>query len=102
MNKKLSTTLLSVSLFLTSATVFAAAEESAAPEAAPAASGTDMSTQMDEMFKKLDTNHDGMIDKKEAKADKALAKDFKKIAKKGKLDQENFNKWQESHKQMAD
>lgn len=104
MNKILST-IVTTSLLLSSATVFAATgEEGMEAESNPQAveqtqSGPDMSVELDKMFKKLDTNHDGMIDKKEAKADKALSKDFKKIAKNGKLDQEGYGKWEQTRKQ---
>ena len=109
MNKTLST-IMSLSLLLGTTGAFAASDQDGMEtESTPGAvqqtqqsqGAQDMSAEFDKMFKKLDTNHDGMIDKKEAKANKALNKDFKKIAKNGKLDQEGYGKWEQSHKHMA-
>ena len=98
------------SLLLGSSVIFAAEEESGAAateteapateapamdSSAPAAE--DMTAKNSDKFKLLDKNNDGVIDKKEAKADKALAKAFKKIAKKGKLDRSGYEKWEAKH-----
>ena len=48
-------------------------------------------------FVKLDANHDGVIDKQEAKADPALSTDFDDIADdQGKLDEEGYTEWKSS------
>lgn len=51
-----------------------------------------------EMFNKLDTNKDGYISQKEAKADKNLSKDWSKVDsdKKGKIDESQFSAFEES------
>lgn len=96
----LTATLISVGL-----PVMAAENETAAPavpaaaeEAAPAQANQtiQMHDQWRTQFQKLDKNHDGMIDKKEAKQDKALHKEFKKVAKKGKLNETDYLNWQAS------
>lgn len=46
-------------------------------------------------FSKLDINHDGFIDKKEAKADKMLSKKFNTVAVNGKIDQHAYDSWKE-------
>jgi len=102
--KKLLLSIVSSRLLLGSSVIMAAGEEAGgaaeapamdAPAAAESAGGAadDLTAKNTEMFKTLDVNHDGVIDKKEAKADKALSKSFKKIAKKGKLDQAGYEKW---------
>jgi len=50
------------------------------------------------LFSKLDTNKDGMISKKEAAANKELAKQFDSldVKKVGKLDQAEFARFEES------
>lgn len=95
--------MLGVMTFAASVSVFAAdpatggtAAEAAAPaaapaEAAPAAEGGGDPTH--DQFVKLDANADGSIDATEAKADEKLAKSFKKVAKKGKLDEAGYKKW---------
>lgn len=52
--------------------------------------------QWKKQFDSLDVNKDGMIDSKEAAADKHLNKQFKTIAKKGKLDQSGYMNWQKT------
>ena len=102
--KKVLSTIVTTSFLLGSATVFAATgeqgmeAESNTQATQQTQSGHNMSAELDKMFKKLDTNHDGMIDKKEAQADKALSKDFNKVAKNGKLDQHGYGKWEQSRK----
>ena len=44
-------------------------------------------------FSRLDTNHDGYIDKNEANADKSLATSFDHLAASGKLDKKAYNAW---------
>ncbi len=95
----LSFTALAMNAFAETAPTEAAPMEAAQTEAAPAAMQTEKqeiqnaSAMAEEGFSKLDANKDGVIDRKEAKADKNLSKAFKKIAKKGKLDQEGYDKW---------
>lgn len=91
-----------VGLLLSSAAVFAAetaTQSTGAATVSPAAS-SDISvkpdSQLREKFQALDKNHDGTIDRKEAKADKQLHKSFKKIAKKGKLDESGYINWQQA------
>jgi len=107
MSKKLIFPIMGLALALSAVAVNAADEESTGEDSP---SETSLSTQestspaqpvSDEnpiaaMFKKLDANNDGIIDKKEAKTDKDLAKDFKKIAKKGKLDLDAYQKWEQA------
>ena len=99
MNKILSTALLTVTLTLSSAVANAEEGSAMAPKPAPAAAAPAakpaMSNHLGAMFDKLDKNHDGMIDKKEAKADKYLSRAFRKIAKNGKLDKDGYSKWEE-------
>ncbi len=52
--------------------------------------------QWKKQFQALDKNNDGAIDSKEAKADKNLDRQFKTIAKKGKLDQSGYMNWQKA------
>lgn len=99
--KKTLASLIGISMITSAVTVFAAAGDmESGTESAPVASqdaatqGQSISDKMAAIFNKLDANHDGMIDKTEAKKDKALSKSFKKIAKNGKLDQQGFTKWQ--------
>ena len=48
-------------------------------------------------FVALDTNHDGVIDEQEAKADPALNADFDDISDdQGKLDEEGYTEWKSS------
>jgi phosphate-selective porin len=110
--KKATLSILAASLLGMSVSAIAAEGEQAAPAAAaeaqtaaPAASTTPqanqaiaMETQWRTQFKKLDKNHDGVIDRKEARKDKGLYKEFKKVAKNGKLNETEFLKWQESKK----
>jgi len=100
--KKILLSIVSGSLLLSSSVIFAAGDEAGATEApamdsTPAAGTEDMTAKNSDKFKLLDTNNDGIIDKKEAKSDKALAKAFKKIAKKGKLDRAGYEKWAAKH-----
>ena len=97
--------ILGITLMVSGAAVYAATDEAgeaftdqesstANSEPAPAkAGGDDVITQM---FKKLDANKDGAIDKTEAKNDAALSKSFKKIAKNGKLDMNGYQKWEQT------
>jgi len=57
-----------------------------------------MQTQLREQFRKLDTNKDGVIDKQEARHDKALSKAFKDVAKKGKINETEYMHWQQLKK----
>ena len=65
------------------------------------AKAADHAAKYHEQFAKLDTNHDGVIDKGEAKAHKALHKSFAKAAKDGKMTEEQFAKWSSSHTKGA-
>lgn len=47
-------------------------------------------------FMKIDANHDGVIDRKEAKGDTALNQSFRKLAKNGKLDEKGYDAWKNS------
>jgi len=101
--KKSLAPILGITLLFGGATVYAADDAGEAftdkepatteSEPAPANNADDAITQM---FNKLDMNHDGAIDKKEAKSDKALSKSFKKIAKNGKLDKNSYQQWEQS------
>jgi len=104
--KKTLAPILGITLLVSGAAVFAADEageaftdkESAVTEneqAAPAAS-MEAEDPIAQMFKKLDANQDGMIDKTEAKSDANLSKSFKKIAKNGKLDKNGYQQWEQS------
>ena len=108
--KKTLASLITVSFLLGSAVASAANDQAsmkeaappaAQPSAKPASTNPAPTANAEDMFKKLDKNHDGMIDKNEAKADKALSKEFKKVAKNGKLDQQGYNKWEQSHQHMT-
>jgi len=93
--QKLAMASLVCSSFVVSPMVFSADEvmdEQASEAVAPAATAEPESAAAKE-FVKLDTNKDGAIDKKEAKKNKKLSKSFKKLAKKGKIDQAGFTKW---------
>lgn len=106
MNKKLIFPVMGLALALSAMTVNAADEETSDDSSGDASMTTQEDTSpvqqsaaedpVAAMFKKLDVNNDGMIDKKEAKTDKELAKDFKKIAKKGKLDKDGYQQWQQA------
>jgi methionyl-tRNA synthetase len=85
--------LLVTSLLFSAALVAQAAEESAATTPATGNEGA-----YHEQFMKLDTNKDGFIDAKEAKADKKLTHSFKKIAKNGKLDEPGYESWETQSK----
>jgi len=54
------------------------------------------SSARDETFMQLDKNHDGTIDRAEAKADPALAKAFDTVAKNGKVNKQEFQSWEHS------
>lgn len=102
MKKKLAS-LIGISLIAVGINANAATSEmeSAVGQAPAANAGAAMehpaeSNKTMDVFSKLDANHDGMIDKNEAKKDKALSKSFKKIAKNGKLDQQGFTNWESS------
>ena len=109
--KKATFGILTATLITFGMPVIAAENEAAAPanepaateQAAPAETSSaqdnqaiEMQTQWRTQFQKLDKNHDGVIDKKEAKQDKALNKAFKKVAKKGKLNETDYLNWQAS------
>ena len=47
-------------------------------------------------FMRLDTNHDGVIDQTEAKADVFLSKEFGSIATNGKLNEKAYDAWRAS------
>lgn len=87
--------LLVTSLLFSTALIAQAAEESAATTPA---SGSE--SAIHEQFMKLDTNKDGIIDTKEAKADKKLSHDFKKVAKNGKLDEPGYESWENQSKKQ--
>lgn len=95
-----------IGLLLSTTSVFAVESanhemNTAAQAPAPAANpemAAKPDTQAREKFQALDKNHDGKIDKKEAKADKDLNKSFKKIAKKGKLDESGYINWQQAQR----
>ena len=84
-------------LALSSSAVFAgdameaATDKSAQPAVQP-------NTQLKKQFIGLDTNKDGMIDLKEAKANKMLSKQFNEIAKDGKLDETGYITWSQAQK----
>jgi len=102
MSKILSTALITVTLALSSAIASAEEAASMAPQAAPApAAKTAKPDRLQAMFDKLDANHDGMIDKNEAKANKRLSRSFNKVAKNGKLDKDGFMKWEKKHTRHA-
>jgi len=99
MKNKLINSIAGVSLLMSGAVVSAAdenfeSEKSTVQENSATADKPVSEDAIAAMFKKLDVNHDGMIDKKEAKGNKDLIKDFKKIAKKGKLDKDGYQKWE--------
>ena len=101
---------MTVSLILGSAAASAASGQESEPamqdQQTPAAvqqlkDNQEMASKSMDTFSKLDTNHDGLIDIKEAKADKSLAKEFKNIAKNGKLDKDGYGKWEQSHQKAT-
>jgi len=106
MNKKLIFPVMGLAMALSAVAVNAADEQTSnnsssdasmtKQEGASPAQQTSSEDPIAAMFKKLDVNNDGMIDKKEAKTDKDLAKDFKKIAKKGKLDKDGYQQWEQA------
>lgn len=51
------------------------------------------SSQIHDLFIKLDKNKDGYIEKNEASNMQGLEKDFSKISKNGKLDENSFIAW---------
>ena len=93
MQKTVLTTLI-IGLALTGSAAFAAGDEeiSAQPSAQ---SAIQPELQWKKQFQSLDKNKDGVIDSKEAKADKVLDKQFKSIAKQGKLDETGYMNWQQ-------
>ncbi len=48
------------------------------------------------MFKKLEANQDGTIDKTKQKNDAALSNSFKTITRKGKLVKNGYHQWEQS------
>ena len=84
----MSKALLYAAVFALSTSVYAANDEDT----------TQTSTTAHAEFVKLDTNHDGVIDAQEAKADPALNADFADIADdQGKLDEEGYTEWKSSN-----
>lgn len=59
----------------------------------PAVTPTPWDQHIDELFLQIDGNGDGFIDATEAKSHKGLENAFPRIAKTGKLDQQQFAAW---------
>ena len=78
--------LLCAAILALSTTVYAADDETT----------QDMSDTTHAAFVQLDTNHDGVIDAQEAKADPALAAVFEDVATDGKLDEADYTDWKSS------
>ncbi len=82
-----------ISLSIAAATLLAFTAMPVAATTDPAATPTPWEQRIDQLFLEIDGNDDGFIDATEAKADKGLEKAFPRIAKTGKLDQEQFVAW---------
>ena len=105
--KKTLAPILGITLLVSGASIYAAEEAGEAftdqepnvstseSVSAPAKAGGG-NDAISQMFKSLDINHDGTIDKTEAKKDANLSKSFKKIAKNGKLDMNGYQQWEQS------
>ena len=81
----MSKTLLYAVVLALSAPVYAAQSEQTTP-----------SEDLHGQFMKLDANHDGVIDRKEAKGDPALKHSFRKLTKNGKLNEKGYDAWKNS------
>ena len=77
--------LLCAAILALSTTVYAADEDT-----------TQQMSETHAAFAQLDTNHDGVIDTQEAKADPALAAVFDDVATDGQLDEESYTEWKTS------
>ncbi|MGA7802067.1 MAG: EF-hand domain-containing protein [Gammaproteobacteria bacterium] len=78
-----------------------AASEQTAPEAgqAPAAAAPAIPANIRARFEKLDRNKDGYIDAKEARHMRTLHREFKHVAKSGKMNEADFAAWEEHRTQ---
>jgi len=94
MQNNLITTVI-IGLALTSSAAFAVDEQNISAQSATH-SAVQPEMQWKKQFESLDKNKDGIIDSKEAKADKALNKQFKTIAKNGKLNETGYMKWHQA------
>ena len=84
----MSKALLYAVMFALSTAVYAANDEDTTQQASAAHAE----------FVKLDTNHDGVIDEQEAKADPALSAAFDDLSDdEGKLDEDGFTEWKSSN-----
>jgi len=65
--------------------------------AGKAAATAKPSTHVHAEFTKLDKNKDGFLEKKEVASNKALSRDFDKIADQGRVNEEKFAAWEKRH-----